>query len=189
MRVTVPLLELPECVIRRIGLESDIPNPFWLAEKVDYAKSCGLNRWGVPHMGVVTGTYQRRIEIPVAVLAGIRGARNEQANVRSRDLDAIREIMATTGKLPTDNGEEYLPFICVAYDGSAWVIDGNHRIMAAVALAWDRIPVEVRYFDGGELADGPLAPARVAEWLRCAHDTDPGGNVSAEDPVVLMPTA
>lgn len=88
--------------------------------------------------------------------------RAEQKNVRSDDLRAIMNIMKDTGKLPTVNGEEYAPFINVAYDGSAWASEGNHRIMAAAALGWNTLPVELVYYDGGErVKSGPLYPGKI----------------------------
>ena len=59
--------------------------------------------------------------------------------------------MEKTGKLPlTKQGEEYAPFVMVAYNGEAWVNEGNHRIMAAYRLGWKKMPIEIKYFDGGE---------------------------------------
>lgn len=61
-----------------------------------------------------------------------------------------------------------MPLIGVDYTGKPWVLEGNHRIMAAWNLytkehidKWDRMPVEIRYFDGGERADGPLNPNKI----------------------------
>jgi hypothetical protein len=50
----------------------------------------------------------------------------------------------------------------VAYNGEAWVNEGNHRIMAAAKLGWSELPVEIKYFDGGEwIEDGPLYPPKI----------------------------
>jgi hypothetical protein len=50
----------------------------------------------------------------------------------------------------------------VAYNGEAWVNEGNHRIMAAYRLNWPDMPVEIRYFDGGErIESGPMAPGKI----------------------------
>jgi hypothetical protein len=70
--------------------------------------------------------------------------------------------MRDTGKLPLgEGGKEYTPYIEVAYDGSAWISEGNHRIMAAAALGWKEMPIEIRYFDGGQRNAGPLSPERL----------------------------
>lgn len=148
-------------------LKVDVPSESWLLEHIEYAKEQKPNRFGVPYMGKMTASYRgKHVWVPVSVLAGLRGQRNEQRSVRTEDLAAIKKIMQETSKLPLEsNGQEYVPYIEVAYDGSAWVSEGNHRIMAASQLGWDSLPVDVRYFDGGERQPGPLHPGALAGLL------------------------
>lgn len=145
------------------GLSIDVPNEGWLQDKIDYAKEKSPTRHGHPYMGATTAYVRPPVRVPLSILKKLRGMRNEQSNVRKEDLIAIMRIMKDTGKLPlTDHGEEYVPFINVAYDGSAWINEGNHRIMAAVALNWDELPVEISYFDGGERVEsGPMYPGKI----------------------------
>lgn len=144
---------------------NDVPNESWLQDQVDYAKSKGTNEFGVPYMGKTTGYFKGgKVYLPVDLLSKLKGERNEQNNVRKDSLEAIKKIMSETGKLPlNDKGEEYAPYIEVAYDGSAWVSEGNHRIMAAKELGLTHLPVEIRYFDGGERNAGELSPERLLE--------------------------
>ena len=145
------------------GLVVDVPNEEWLQDQIDYAIKKSSDRNGPPYMGTTTATA-RNVEIPISILKRIPGMRREQSNVRQHDLAAIRKIMSTTGKLPlhTHTQEEYKPFINVAYDGSAWVNEGNHRIMAAYELGWPSLPVEISYFDGGERVDsGAMHPSKI----------------------------
>ena len=147
-------------------LSIDVPNEAWLQEKIDYARSKGRNRYGVPYMGSTTasvrGTPPR---VRVVRLASLPGEKNEQMNVRQNDLKWLMDYMDRTGKLPpmrSDPNEEYLPYIEVAYNGEAWVNEGNHRIMAAYRLNWQDMPIEIRYFDGGErIVTGPMAPGKI----------------------------
>lgn len=149
-------------IFNEARLRTDVPDEDWLEREIDYAKSKGRNRFGVPFMGTVTGYIREGVTLPVKLLASLPGARGEQNNVRHKDLEAIVSIMKDTGKLPIVNGHEYKPFITVAYDGSAWVNEGNHRIMAAAKLGWNELPVELRYFDGGErIKSGPLYPSKI----------------------------
>jgi len=144
-------------------LSVDVPNEEWLQDAIDYAKSKSPDRNGLPYMGKTTATA-RRVNVPVDLLRQIPGMRREQSNVRNDDLVAIMKIMNTTGKLPLHGhtGEEYKPFINVAYDGSAWVNEGNHRIMAAAKLGWSTLPIEISYFDGGErIKSGPMYPPKI----------------------------
>jgi putative chitinase len=145
------------------NLRVDVPNEEWLQDAIDYAKSHSPDRRGLPYMGKTTATV-RKVEVPVNLLKRIPGMRNEQQNVRQGDLAAIMKIMSDTGKLPihAHSNEEYKPFINVAYDGSAWVNEGNHRIMAAYRLGWDSLPIEISYFDGGERVEsGPMYPGKI----------------------------
>ena len=145
------------------SLQVDVPNEDWLNDAIAYAKQKSPDRNGLPYMGKTTATV-RKVEVPVSLLKQIPGMRNEQQNVRQGDLVAIMKIMKDTGKLPlhAHSNEEYKPFINVAYDGSAWVNEGNHRIMAAAALGWNSLPVEISYFDGGErVKSGAMYPGRI----------------------------
>ena len=145
------------------SLRVDVPDEEWLQNAIDYAKQKSPDRNGLPYMGKTTATV-RQVEVPLMLLRRIPGMRNEQQNVRYNDLAAIEKIMKDTGKLPlhAHSGEEYKPFINVAYDGSAWVNEGNHRIMAAYRLGWDSLPVEISYFDGGERVEsGPMYPGKI----------------------------
>jgi hypothetical protein len=147
-------------------LSIDVPNEEWLQDKIDYAKSKGRNSYGVPYMGSTTaGVVGAPPRVRVMRLASLPGMRNEQMNVRKADLKWLMDYMEKTGKLPpmgSNPNEEYLPYIMVAYNGEAWVNEGNHRIMAAYRLNWQDMPIEIRYFDGGErIATGPMAPGKI----------------------------
>lgn len=150
-----------------IKLIEDIPNETWLQEQIDYARARGPDRFGAPYIGKVTGHFENHVHLPLSLLISFTGQRNEQSNVRQNDLLAIKEILRDTGKLPVrSNGEEYVPFIVVAHDGSVRINEGNHRIMAADELAWQSMPTEIRYFDGGQRAqNGPLHPSKLASMM------------------------
>lgn len=147
-----------------VKLVEDIPNENWLNDKIEYALSQGRSANGVPCMSAITGYYAGHIEVATNILAGLKGQKAEQSTVRLGDLAAIKTIMETTGSLPLlPSGEPYAPYIEVAHNGEAWVSEGNHRIMAAAALGWEMLPVEIRYFDGGQrIESGPLFPEKIA---------------------------
>ena len=155
-----------EAVIEEGTLSIDVPNEDWLQDKIDYAKSKGRNSYGVPYMGSTTahvrGTPPR---VRVMRLASLPGMRHEQTNIRKDDLKSLMDYMDTHKKLPpmgSSPDDEYLPYIAVAYNGEAWVNEGNHRIMAAYRLNWPDLPVEIRYFDGGErVRDGAMYPGKI----------------------------
>ena len=143
-----------------------VPNEDWLQDKIDYARSKGRNSYGVPHFGSATaGVRGTPLKARVMRLASLPGTQNEQNNVRKKDLEWLMDYMERTGKLPpmgSSPDHEYLPYIMVAYNGEAWVNEGNHRIMAAYRLNWQDMPIEIRYFDGGErIESGPMYPGKI----------------------------
>lgn len=160
--------------LKESTLITDVPNDNWLQSKIDYAKEKGRNSFGVPYMGSTTAYVKPDIRLPVSLLKRLPGMRGEQSNVRQKDLEAIMKIMKDTGKLPlTNSGKEYAPFVLVAHNGEAWVSEGNHRIMAAAKLGWDTLPVELKYFDGGErIESGPLYPSKIG-----LSEPEPGSRV------------
>jgi len=103
---------------------------------------------------------------PVEELAKLRGLKNEQQNVRQDDLQSLIDYGKEHGSFPPSlrEGLTYAPFINVDSEGKAFVNEGNHRIMAAKALGWTHVPIEVRYFSGGEQAKGGFTPEMLARW-------------------------
>ena len=153
------------------SLRVDVPNEEWLQGKIAYAKKKGRDRFGVPNFNATTAYYRPDVRVPIEILRRLPGMRGEQQNIRQQDLQAIKKILKDTGRLPLNNyGQEYVPFVMVAYNGEAWVNEGNHRIMAAAELydAGDErfasLPIELKYFDGGErVKSGPLHPSKISQ--------------------------
>ena len=140
---------------------TDVPTEEWLAGKIEARKEEGVNEFGVPRTGVVTGYYKDNVTLPVSELKKLKGVRGEQQNVRKESLDWLTNHMRKTGKLPMANNKEYPPFVTIGYDGVPYVSEGNHRIMAADKLGWETMPVELRYFEGGERkAEGVFDPSK-----------------------------
>jgi hypothetical protein len=142
---------------------SDNPGGSWLEHKRKLAADEGMNEFGTPErMGTLTGGFDEEQTIPVSVLKGIRGMRGEQDNVRPDSIEWLTKHMSKTGKLPpTQSGKEYAPFITVDQRGIPYVNEGNHRIMVADKLGWESLPVEIRYFNGGEDMPGIMSPSSI----------------------------
>lgn len=134
-------------------LVEDIPNEGWLQGKIDHAEQKGRNRFGVPAMSTVTGYFPGPVDVSVRVLSKLKGQRDEQNNRRQDSLEYIRKNWDEVSKQP--------PYVEVAYNGEAWVSEGSHRIMVAQEKGVQSLPVEIRYFDGGQRRNGPLAPGRI----------------------------
>lgn len=177
MELLLELLALREA--KGLTLSTDNPGGKWLEKEQEYCRSQGMSKeFGSPNrFGPVTATWSRQPLILVDVVAKIKGLRAEQRSVREQSLSFLLKHMEENDRLPpslnaTDamsepnqlqskNYKQYAPFITVWYDGTPWISEGNHRIMAAKKLGWKYIPIELRYFTGGEEADGPLSPAKV----------------------------
>lgn len=144
-------------------LKIDNPGGEWLKKNMRYSAEDGLNEYGAPRtFGKITGIFSEQQDIPVDVLAKLKGIRGEQSRVRHDDLDWLKKHMDETGQLPlTDSGKPYAPFITIDQHGVPWVNEGNHRIMAAKELGWESLPTEIRYFNGGEAVEGVLSPSRI----------------------------
>jgi len=155
-----------EFITEQATLKIDNPGGTWLQDKIEDIEAAGVNQYGAPkRFGSATAWFTEPVMIPVEVAAKVRGERGEQDNVRKDSLTWLINFMKTNNHLPkNDRGEEYAPFIVVDHSGTPWVNEGNHRIMAAKALGWKYIPVELKYFTGGENQDGLLSPTKVKNW-------------------------
>ena len=155
-------------------LRIDNPGGDWLANNKEDNDLKGVTEYGVPkRFGAVTGYLNRTVLLPVDLLARIPGMRAEQYNVREKDLAYIKQYMAEKNKLPPPYGEpdteHYPPYIQVDQRGRPYVSEGNHRIMAARDLGFKYLPIELRYFTGGEEVDGILSPKKLLEYDRQAR--------------------
>ena len=176
----VDLAERETPNIPPVVIQEDNPGGNWLRQKRELSIEDGRKRNGVPYrfgsttmyftQGNARNSKRRTLLIPVDVAAKLKGINSEQENVRQKDLDAIKKIMSETGRLPQSDNEDYVPFINVYQDGTPYVNEGNHRIMAAKALGFKYIPLQIDYFNGAELEDGALSPAKAIEYDRQAHE-------------------
>jgi len=149
-----------------LKFKSDIPSEKWLKEKIKISNEYGKKPSGAPRSyGSLTGYFSRNILLPVEELAKVKGENQEQQNIRQKDLDAIKKIMSESGRLPKDD----IPLVAVAQDGTPYIIEGNHRIMAAKDLNFKYLPVEIRYFNGAEQESKFLNPETVSNFDKQAH--------------------
>lgn len=150
-------------------LIEDIPCEAWLAERIEEAVTAGRNRWGVPAMQRITAYYREPVSLPIPMLVDLRGQRDEQG--QRRDAKRIAELVASYRTHGVREDREDVPYIEVAYNGEAWVREGNHRIMAAHEAGMATLSVQIRYFDGGQRSPGPLAPERVEAHANAGDGT------------------
>ena len=167
-----------------LTFSQDNPGGDWLEGKKRGNEHHKKTEFGTPkYFGPVTGYFSRTVLLPVSLVAKVKGMRGEQNNVREDDLASLMDVMGKTGQLPMSNGKQYAPFIMVDQEGHPWVNEGNHRIMAAVKLGWEFIPVEVRYFTGGEDEAADFSPAKLKAFdaKAIAAGYKPGNDFKAKD--------
>jgi hypothetical protein len=130
------------------------PNEEWLRSKQNDAVRGGRNEFGVPkRMGSITGSFSRPLQLPTYVLGVLKGEQGEQTRIRQESLDYLRKNWDSVKHEPI--------YIEVDPFGIAWVNEGNHRIMVARELGEKTLPVEVRYFSGGQKKAGPFEPEEL----------------------------
>lgn len=170
-----------------LKLDSDIPSKDWLLEKRQRAQTKGGYGSIKAHLGnALTGGYSGEYPvIPTNVLKEIQGLNLEQLNKRPSSLEYLEDFMGRNNTLPTnyygdsnvfggikgkylplnvEGVREYKPFIQVDQYGQPFVSEGNHRIMVADKLGWENLPIELRYFEGGEIQKGLLNPDLVQKY-------------------------
>jgi hypothetical protein len=155
----------------KLKLHLDNPGGAWLKNEREYHATAGKRASSAPRVfGTVTAVWSRHALLPVKVLAKVPGVEGEQQRIRINDLEGLKAHMRSSKKLPlygqtsNNDGRQHCPFIMVDLNGTPWVGEGNHRIMAAASLGWEYLPIEVRYFDGGESESGSLSPADVKKY-------------------------
>jgi len=149
-----------------LTLHVDNPGGRWLAGQQAQCKEDGKNSYGAPNrFGPVTASFSRAVLFPVHLLSLIDGVMGEQGRTREDSVAWLKNEMETHNRLPLgSSGNQYKPLIVVDYRGTPWVNEGNHRIKVAKMLGWEFLPVEVRYFSGGEEAKSPLTPDKVKQY-------------------------
>ena len=173
--------ESPEAYLGdKYGFKTDVPAASWLEEKqedaeadIQSADSKG-NKYTSMGRGLNTSTTGyfpsgTNLQLPVSEISNLEGVMGEH---RTRDTgDKLKPILKDMGENGYD--QESPISIHVNHRGEAFVSEGNHRLAAAKQLGIDKIPVEIRYFAGGELADGAFSPSKLSGMLSQVAPTRP----------------
>jgi hypothetical protein len=125
----------------------DNPGKEWLSHEREYAKKQLLQK-GRNFAGAVTASFEGRL--PTKMLASLHGVNNEH-NIKNilNDFKSkpIRESIRNEGvREPI--------MLYVGFDGTTKIAEGNHRVALANEFRLKDVPVDIRYFAGGELVDG-----------------------------------
>lgn len=125
----------------------DVPNISWLQNDREYAKERAA-KTGRPITGTVTASFEGRL--PIEIVKDLPGENNEHTN---KDILTDFKAEPIFESIKNEGVKEPIT-IFVNYEGKAYISEGNHRTHIAYATGQKDIPVEVRYFSGGEFIKG-----------------------------------
>lgn len=160
-------------------IATDNPGGKWLENKQRNAEEDMQNARPGSYLGKglggsITAYMPKSVNLPVKNLAALSGAQDEDRRAGDPQYDALADDVSRRGFLPDQNGNAVV--VGVNHLGQAYIIEGNTRVAVARDFGVPTIRAEVRWFNGGELADGPFTPAAV-EQLVPQEPSDAGQNV------------
>lgn len=170
--VPAPAAEEAERLAAKYGtgapkVSVDNPGGAWLAAKQRYAEEDMVKAAragyapGAPR-GPVTGYTDKPLLMDPAKIANIPGAMKEMPGPGNPKYDALLKSMSENGYDPAQGGPL---LIGVSHRGEPHIIEGNNRAAVARDLGLPALPVEVRYYAGGEQAPGRLSPDKLSDYL------------------------
>jgi hypothetical protein len=114
--------------------------------------------------GSITAYMPKPVNLPVDRLSTLTGAEDEVRRAGDPRYDALAADASRRGFLPDQDGNAVV--VGVNHLGQAYLLEGNTRVAVARDFGVPSVRAEVRWFNGGELADGPFSPSvveRIAE--------------------------
>jgi len=130
-------------------------------EAIDAARDTFTERLvtsnGAPEsMGIETASFTK-VTVSTRHIAGLMGYRSGSLNLDGNKVQAMTRDMSLNG-YDFDEPIE----IGVNQNGEAFLVDGAHRLVAALRAGYSAIPANIRYFNGGEKQPGPFYPDDLA---------------------------
>lgn len=143
-------------------LRIDNPGGDWLKHKQEDAeKSYGRYR-GIT--GSITAYHKDGPQkLRVDAIKNFPGARGEEA--WRNDSPKMDDLEKDIGHPSNFNSKEHPIMIAVNHRGEPHIQEGNHRLAYAVKHKIPHIHAEVRYYNGGEEADGPMHPSKAKDFM------------------------
>lgn len=154
-------MRITEILTENVKVQKDNPGGEWLDAQREKAKT---GRFG---SGANTANIgmQQDVLIKVDYIKNLRGV-NREETIRYKS-DKFKELL---DKVKEEGWNPKYPImIWVDYQGIAKIAEGNHRVAVADTIGAEWIPVEIRYYAGGEQVEGPFKP----ETLKAKNVTKP----------------
>jgi hypothetical protein len=118
--------------------------------------------------GSITAYMPKPANLPINILSSLTGVQGENRRVGDPQYDALAEDVSRRGFLPDQDGNAVV--VGVNHLGQAYLLEGNTRVAVARDFGVPSVRAEVRWFNGGELADGPFSPSVVERLAASAPD-------------------
>lgn len=146
-----------EPTLESVGWYQDNPglrgNQRWVTDKQAQAEASDPQRALV---GSITAKFQKSVPIPTEMLASIPGARGEQRRKGESQYDALARKVTKKGWDPSNPVT-----IDVNHRGEPYIYEGNTRVAVARDKGIPEVLADIRWLNGGEMAEGDWTPAKV----------------------------
>ena len=150
------------------ALRGDENGKKWLADKQRYAEEDmetdrKRGRVGPPAgpmalgLNGATTAWVDSIDLPTEEVAKLRGVMGEKRVPGESQYDRLMENVRAEGF----NQEKSPILIVVNHKGEPYILEGNTRTAVGKAIGAPTIRAEIRWYNGGEMVDGPFSPANV----------------------------
>jgi len=149
------------------GYTQDNPGGSWLQRHQERAEQEIIDnaegRFGRGITGSITGTLgmQQDMFLPTNRLFELPGLSGEMRRPGDPRFDALLERVREEGFDPNQAGNRVV--VAVNHRGEPFLMEGNTRVAVANELGVPSVRTEVRYWNGGEGAEGPFSPGQTVE--------------------------
>jgi hypothetical protein len=152
----------------------------WLESNIRFTEERYADREPSMLRGPITanlGSRNTDMFLSTDELTQLPGAMGETRGPGDPNFDRLLEQIKTEGFDPDQAGNRVV--VGVNHKGEAYLLEGNTRAAVAKELGIPNIKTEVRYWNGGEMIDGPYNPEAVA--ARAVVNKAEGGVMSLVD--------
>jgi hypothetical protein len=152
----------------------------WLESNIRFTEERYADREPSMLRGPITanlGSRNTDMFLSTDELTQLPGAMGETRGPGDPNFDRLLEQIKTEGFDPDQAGNKVV--VGVNHKGEAYLMEGNTRAAVAKELGIPNIKTEVRYWNGGEMIDGPYKPEAVA--ARAVVNKAEGGVITLAD--------
>lgn len=152
----------------------DNPGGSWLQQKVENIEARMLEADPGSNLskglsGSVTAYSRQKFMISLDDLRALKGANDEVRVEGDVKYDELSKSVKREGWDPDQKGNAVV--VGVNHKGEAFILEGNTRVAVAADEGVEMLRAEVRWFNGGEQAQGNWTPDAVASRAQIADET------------------